>query len=185
MGEWGLCGRTILIMQYIFIIAVILLVITVLLFITNKQATSFDKGWIDLIKEKKVMADKIFVFQRDGELIIDGKKKLNFIKAISNNMAIYSNSDYINKFMLVFSGYPSIKVTFMEGYIAENKKLYYTYAYKKSYYNKLHLWMQKNGIFESKEVWIAKKNVNWKTFPSPMSSDINWEKRAQIGDLSN
>ncbi|WP_432633582.1 hypothetical protein [Brachyspira sp.] len=172
-------------MQYIFIIAVIFLVITVLFFITNKQTISFDKDWINLIKEKRVSADKNYIFQKDGELIIDGKKKLNFIKAISNNAAVYSHSDYINKFMLVFSDYPSIKVTFMEGYISENGKLYYTYAYKKSYYNKLHLWMQKNGVFESKEVWIAKKNINWKTFPAPMSNDINWEKRAPIGDLSN
>ena len=171
-------------MQYIFIIAVIFLVITVLFFITNKRIISFDKCWINLIKGKKVYADKNFVFQKDGELIIDGKKKLNFIKAISNNSAVYSHSDYINKFMLVFSGYPSVKVTFMEGYISENGKLYYTYAYKKSYYDKLHLWMQKNGIFESKEVWVAKKNINWKTFPAPMSNDINWEKRAPIGDLT-
>lgn len=172
-------------MQYIFIIAVIFLVITVLFLITNKRTISFDKDWINLIKYKTVKADKNFVFQKDGELIIDGKKKLNFIKAISNNAAVYSNSDYINKFMLVFSGYPSIKVTFMEGYISERGKLYYTYAYKKSYYNKLHLWMQKNGVFESKEVWIAKKNINWKTFPAPMSNDINWDKKAPIGDLSN
>ena len=172
-------------MQYIFIIAVIFLVIIVLFFITNKRTISFDKDWINLIKGKKVNADKIFVFQKDGELIIDGKKKLNFIKAISNNAAVYSHSDYLNKFMLVFSGYSSVKVTFMEGYISENGKLYYTYAYKKSYYDKLHLWMQKNGAFESKEVWIAKKNINWKTFPAPMSNDINWEKRAPIGDLSN
>lgn len=171
-------------MQYIFIIAVIFLVITVLFFITNKRIISFDKCWINLIKGKKVYADKNFVFQKDGELIIDGKKKLNFIKAISNNSAVYSHSDYINKFMLVFSGYPSVKVTFMEGYISENGKLYYTYAYKKSYYDKLHLWMQKNGVFESKEVWVAKKNINWKTFPAPMSNDINWEKRAPIGDLT-
>lgn len=171
-------------MQYIFIIAVIFLVIAVLFFITNKRTISFDKYWINLIKGKKVHADKNFIFQKDGELIIDGKKKLNFIKAISNNSAVYSHSDYINKFMLVFSGYPSVKVTFMEGYISENGKLYYTYAYKKSYYDKLHLWMQRNGIFESKEVWVAKKNINWKTFPAPMSNDINWEKRATIGDLT-
>ena len=171
-------------MQYIFIIAVIFLVIAVLFFITNKRTISFDKYWINLIKGKKVHADRNFVFQKDGELIIDGKKKLNFIKAISNNSAVYSHSDYINKFMLVFSGYPSVKVTFMEGYISENGKLYYTYAYKKSYYDKLHLWMQRNGIFESKEVWVAKKNINWKTFPAPMSNDINWEKRAPIGDLT-
>ena len=171
-------------MQYIFIIAVIFLVIAVLFFITNKRTISFDKYWINLIKGKKVHADRNFVFQKDGELIIDGKKKLNFIKAISNNSAVYSHSDYINKFMLVFSGYPSVKVTFMEGYISENGKLYYTYAYKKSYYDKLHLWMQKNGVFESKEVWVAKKNINWKTFPAPMSNDINWEKRATIGDLT-
>ena len=171
-------------MQYIFIIAVIFLVIAVLFFITNKRTISFDKYWINLIKGKKVHADRNFVFQKDGELIIDGKKKLNFIKAISNNSAVYSHSDYINKFMLVFSGYPSVKVTFMEGYISENGKLYYTYAYKKSYYDKLHLWMQKNGVFESKEVWVAKKNINWKTFPAPMSNDINWEKRAPIGDLT-
>ncbi|TKZ30410.1 hypothetical protein [Brachyspira catarrhinii] len=170
-------------MQYIFIIAVIFLVIAVLFFITNKRTISFDKDWVNLVKNKKVYADKNFVFQKDGELIIDGKKKLNFIKAISNNSAVYSHGDYINKFMLVFSGYPSIKVTFMEGYISENGKLYYTYAYKKSYYDKLHLWMQKNGVFESKEVWVAKKNINWKTFPAPMSNDINWEKRAPIGDL--
>ena len=144
-------------MQYIFIIAVIFLVIAVLLLITNKRTISFDKYWINLIKEKIVKADKNYTFQKDGEIIIDNKKKLNFIKAISNNMAVYSHSDYINKFMLVFSGYSSVKVTFMEGYIVENNKLYYTYAYKKSYYNKLHLWMQKNGVFESKEVWIAKK----------------------------
>lgn len=172
-------------MQYIFIISVIFLVIAVLFFITNNRTISFDKYWINLIKDKKVYADRNFVFQKDGELIIDGKKKLNFIKAISNNEAVYSHSDYISKFMLVFSGYPSIKVTFMEGYISEKGKLYYTYAYKKSYYDKLHLWMQKNGVFESKEVWVAKKNINWKTFPAPMSNDINWEKKAPIGDLSN
>ena len=159
-------------MQYIFIIAVIFLVIAVLLLITNKRTISFDKYWINLIKEKIVKADKNYTFQKDGEIIIDNKKRLNFIKAISNNMAVYSHSDYINKFMLVFSGYSSVKVTFMEGYIVENNKLYYTYAYKKSYYNKLHLWMQKNGVFESKEVWVAKKN-------------INWEKKAMIGDISN
>ena len=172
-------------MQYIFIIAVIFLVIAVLFFTTNNITVSFDKDWINLIKYKKVYADKNFVFQKDGELIIDGKKKLNFIKAISNNAAVYSHSDYISKFMLVFSGYPSIKVTFMEGYISENGKLYYTYAYKKSYYNKLHLWMQKNGVFESKEVWVAKKNINWKTFPAPTINDINWDKKAMIGDISN
>ena len=66
-------------MQYIFIIAVIFLVIAVLFFITNKQTVSFDKGWINLIKGKTVNADKNFVFQKDGEIIIDGKKKLNFI----------------------------------------------------------------------------------------------------------
>ena len=128
-------------MQYIFIIAVIFLVLTVLLLITNKRTISFDKYWINLIKEKIVKADKNYTFQKDGEIIIDNKKRLNFIKAISNNMAVYSHSDYINKFMLVFSGYSSVKVTFMEGYIVENNKLYYTYAYKKSYYNKLHLLM--------------------------------------------
>ena len=172
-------------MQYIFIIAVIFLVITVLLLITNKRTISFDKYWINLIKEKIVKADKNYTFQKDGEIIIDNKKRLNFIKAISNNMAVYSHSDYINKFMLVFFGYSSVKVTFMEGYIVENNKLYYTYAYKKSYYNKLHLWMQKNGVFESKEVWVAKKNINWKTFPAPTINDINWEKKAMIGDISN
>lgn len=172
-------------MQYIFIIAVIFLVLTVLLLITNKRTISFDKYWINLIKEKIVKADKNYTFQKDGEIIIDNKKKLNFIKAISNNMAVYSHSDYINKFMLVFSGYSLVKVTFMEGYIVENNKLYYTYAYKKSYYNKLHLWMQKNGVFESKEVWVAKKNINWKTFPAPTINDINWEKKAMIGDILN
>ena len=86
-------------MQYIFIIAVIVLVIAVLFFITNKRTISFDKCWINLIKGKTVKADKNFVFQKDGELIIDGKKKLNFIKAISNNSAVYSHSDYINKFI--------------------------------------------------------------------------------------
>ena len=172
-------------MQYIFIIAVIFLVLTVLLLITNKRTISFDKYWINLIKEKIVKADKNYTFQKDGEIIIDNKKRLNFIKAISNNMAVYSHSDYINKFMLVFSGYSLVKVTFMEGYIVENNKLYYTYAYKKSYYNKLHLWMKKNGVFESKEVWVAKKNINWKTFPAPTINDINWEKKAMIGDISN
>ena len=172
-------------MQYIFIIAVIFLVIAVLLLITNKRTISFDKYWINLIKEKIVKADKNYTFQKDGEIIIDNKKRLNFIKAISNNMAVYSHSDYINKFLLVFAGYSSVKVTFMEGYIVENNKLYYTYAYKKSYYNKLHLWMQKNGVFESKEVWVAKKNINWKTFPAPTINDINWEKKAMIGDISN
>ena len=68
-------------MQYIFIIAVIFLVIAVLFFTTNNITVSFDKDWINLIKYKKVYADKNFVFQKDGELIIDGKKKLNFIKA--------------------------------------------------------------------------------------------------------
>ena len=144
-------------MQYIFIIAVIFLVIAVLFFITNNITVSFDKDWINLIKYKKVYADKNFVFQKDGELIIDGKKKLNFIKAISNNAAVYSHSDYISKFMLVFSGYPSIKVTFMEGYISENGKLYYTYAYKKSYYDKLHLWMQKTEYSSRKKFGLRKK----------------------------
>ena len=166
-------------MQYIFIIAVIFLVLTVLLLITNKRTISFDKYWINLIKEKIVKADKNYTFQKDGEIIIDNKKRLNFIKAISNNMAVYSHSDYINKFMLVFSGYSSVKVTFMEGYIVENNKLYYTYAYKKSYYNKLHLWMQKNGVFESKEVWVAKKNINWKT----KNLDINGLKTSYRGNI--
>ena len=144
-------------MQYIFIIAVIFLVIAVLFFITNNITVSFDKDWINLIKYKKVYADKNFVFQKDGELIIDGKKKLNFIKAISNNAAVYSHSNYISKFMLVFSGYPSIKVTFMEGYISENGKLYYTYAYKKFYYDKLHLWMQKTEYSSRKKFGLRKK----------------------------
>ncbi|WP_242003959.1 hypothetical protein [Brachyspira aalborgi] len=158
-------------MQYIFIIAVIFLVIAVLFFITNNITVSFDKDWINLIKYKKVYADKNFVFQKDGELIIDGKKKLNFIKAISNNAAVYSHSNYISKFMLVFSGYPSIKVTFMEGYISENGKLYYTYAYKKSYYDKLHLWMQKTEYSSRKKFGLRKKN-------------INWEKKAPIWNLT-
>lgn len=144
-------------MQYIFIIAVIFLVIAVLLLITNKRTISFDKYWINLIKEKIVKADKNYTFQKDGEIIIDNKKRLNFIKAISNNMAVYSHSDYINKFMLVFSGYSSVKVTFMEGYIVENNKLYYTYAYKKSYYDKLHLWMQKTEYSSRKKFGLRKK----------------------------
>ena len=109
-------------MQYVFIIAVILLVLTVLLLITNKRAISFNKDWINLVKEKTVKADRNYIFQKDGEMIIDNKKKLNFIKAISNNMAVYSHSDYINKFMLIFSNYSSVKVTFMEGYIADKAK---------------------------------------------------------------
>ena len=158
-------------MQYIFIIAVIFLVIAVLLLITNKRTISFDKYWINLIKEKIVKADKNYTFQKDGEIIIDNKKRLIFIKAISNNMAVYSHSDYINKFMLVFSGYSSVKVTFMEGYIVENNKLYYTYAYKKSYYDKLHLWMQKTEYSSRKKFGLRKKN-------------INWEKKAPIWNLT-
>jgi len=172
-------------MQYIFIIFTILLVLAVLLLFTNKKSASYDREWIDLIKGKTVNSDKNYAFQKDAELLIDGKKKLNFVKARSNNSAVYEHSDYLNKFMLVFSGYPYVKVTFMEGYIAENNKLYYTYAYKKSYYGKLNSWMKKNGTFESKDVWTAKKNVNWKTFPAPNSNDINWEKKAKIGDISN
>lgn len=171
-------------MQYIFIIAVIPLVIAVLLFAANKNTATFDKKWINLVKEKTVKADKNYIFQKDGDIIVDGKKRLNFVKAVSNNSAIYENFDYLNKFMLVFSAYSSIKTAFMEGYIIENDKLYYTYAYKKSYYYKLRLWMEKNGAFESKEVWTANKNINWKTFPSPMSEDINWEKKAPIGEIS-
>ena len=63
-------------MQYIFIIAVIFLVIAVLLLITNKRTISFDKYWINLIKEKIVKADKNYTFQKDGEIIIDNKKRL-------------------------------------------------------------------------------------------------------------
>ena len=110
-------------------------------------------------------------------------KRMAIIKAKNNKMAVYSNTDFINKFMLVFSAYSSIKVTFMEGYIVENDKLYYTYAYKSSYYKKLNDWMKNNGVFESKEVWAANKKVNWKTFPAPRENDINWEKKVLIGDI--
>ena len=172
-------------MSYIYIILVILLVLSVLFFINNKAVISYDNAWIRLVKNRIVKeADRDYLFKEDGVLIINKKKRLNFIQAKHENMAVYSNTDYLNKFMLVFSGYPSIKVTFMEGYIVENNKLYYTYAYKPSYYTKLNKWMKFNGVFETKENWIAKKNVKWNTFPCPQSSDINWEKKAMIGSLS-
>lgn len=170
-------------MQYIFIIAVIIAVTTVLFFITNNKIISYDKDWIKTIKKRAVNADKKYVFEDNGDILIDNKKKLTLIKAKNNKMAIYSNSDFINKFMLIFSAYSSIKVTFMEGYIVENDKLYYTYAYKSSYYKKLNNWMKNNGVFQSKEVWVANKKVNWKTFPSPRENDINWEKKVLIGDI--
>ncbi|OEJ14591.1 hypothetical protein BFL38_07030 [Brachyspira hampsonii] len=172
-------------MSYIYIILVILLVLTVLFFINNKAVISYDNAWIKLVKKRVVKeADRYYSFNEDGVLTINKKKILNFIHAKHENMAVYSNTDYLNKFMLVFSGYPSIKVTFMEGYIVENNKLYYTYAYKSSYYTKLNKWMKSNGVFEDKENWVAKKNVKWNTFPCPQSSDINWEKKAMIGILS-
>ena len=170
-------------MQYIFIIAVIIAVTTVLFFITNNKIISYDKDWIKTIKKRVVNADKKYVFEDNGDILIDNKKKLTLIKAKNNKMAIYRNSDFINKFMLIFSAYSSTKVTFMEGYIVENDKLYYTYAYKSSYYKKLNNWMKNNGVFESKEVWVANKKVNWKTFPSPRENDINWEKKVLIGDI--
>ena len=170
-------------MQYLFIIAVIVIVIAVLFFITNNRVISYDRDWIQTIKKKVVNAEKKYVFQEDGSIVIDNKKKLTLIKAKNNNMAIYSNTDFINKFMLVFSAYSSIKVTFMEGYIVENDKLYYTYAYKSSYYKKLNDWMNANGVFQSKEVWVANKKINWKTFPAPRENDINWEKKVLIGDI--
>ena len=171
-------------MQYIFIILSIVLLLVVLLFISNKKVVSYDNEWVKLVRNRVVNADKHYLFKDDAELIIDNKKKLIFIKAKYNNMAVYSNTDYLNKFMLIFSGYPSIKAAFMEGYIVENNKLYYTYAYKSSYYDKLHNWMELNGVFQSKEVWVAKKNIKWNTFPSPQYNDINWEKKAMIGVLS-
>ena len=171
-------------MQYVFIILSIILLLVVLLFISNKKVVSYDNEWVKLVRNRTVNADKHYLFKDDAELIIDNKKKLIFIKAKYNNMAVYSNTDYLNKFMLIFSGYPSIKAAFMEGYIVENNKLYYTYAYKSSYYDKLHNWMELNGVFQSKEVWVAKKNIKWNTFPSPQYNDINWEKKAMIGVLS-
>ena len=171
-------------MQYVFIILSIISLLVVLLFISNKKVVSYDNEWVKLVRNRVVNADKHYLFKDDAELIIDNKKKLIFIKAKYNNMAVYSNTDYLNKFMLIFSGYPSIKATFMEGYIVENNKLYYTYAYKSSYYDKLHNWMELNGVFQSKEVWVAKKNIKWNTFPSPQYNDINWEKKAMIGVLS-
>ncbi|EKV56104.1 hypothetical protein A966_12106 [Brachyspira hampsonii 30446] len=172
-------------MSYIYIILVILLVLTVLFFINNKAIISYDNAWIKLVKNRVVKeADRYYSFNEYGVLTINKKNTLNFIQAKHENMAVYSNTDYLNKFMLVFSGYPSIKVTFMEGYIVENNKLYYTYAYKSSYYTKLNKWMKSNGVFENKENWVAKKNVKWNTFPCPQSSDINWEKKAMIGILS-
>lgn len=171
-------------MQYVFIILSIISLLVVLLFISNKKVVSYDNEWVKLVRNRVVNADKHYLFKDDAELIIDNKKKLIFIKAKYNNMAVYSNTDYLNKFMLIFSGYPSIKAAFMEGYIVENNKLYYTYAYKSSYYDKLHNWMELNGVFQSKEVWVAKKNIKWNTFPSPQYNDINWEKKAMIGVLS-
>ncbi len=170
-------------MQYIFIIAVIVAVIAVLFFITNNRVISYDGDWIRAVKRRAVNGDKKYIFEENGDIIIDNKKKLALIKAKNNKMAVYSNTDFINKFMLVFSAYGSIKVTFMEGYIVENDKLYYTYAYKASYYKKLNDWMKNNGVFESKEVWAANKKVNWKTFPAPRENDINWEKKVLIGDI--
>lgn len=170
-------------MQYVFIIAVIVIVTTILFFITNNKIISYDKDWIKTIKKRVVNADKKYVFEDNGDILIDNKKKLILIKAKNNKMAVYSNTDFLNKFMLVFSAYSSIKVTFMEGYIVENDKFYYTYAYKSSYYKKLNDWMNNNGVFESKEVWTANKKVNWKTFPAPKENDINWEKKVLIGDI--
>lgn len=171
-------------MQYIFIILVIILLLAVLFFINNKKVVSYDNEWVKLVRNRTVDSDKYYLFKDDAELIVDNKKKLIFIKAKYNNMAVYSNTDYLNKFMLIFSGYPSIKATFMEGYIVENNRLYYTYAYKSSYYERLHKWMELNGVFQSKEVWVAKKNIKWNSFPSPQYNDINWKKKAMIGLLS-
>lgn len=172
-------------MSYISIILVILLVLAVLFFISNKSVVSYDNAWIRLVKNRTIKnEDRNYLFKEDGEMLINNSKKLIFVKAKYENMAVYSNTDYLNKFMLVFSGYPSIKVTFMEGYIIENGNLYYTYAYKPSYYTKLNNWMKLNGVFQSKENWVANKNVKWNTFPSPKSYDINWEKKAMIGTLS-
>ena len=171
-------------MQYVFIITVIVIVTTILFFINNNRVISYDGDWIKIVKKRVVNADKRYVFEDNGDIVIDNKKKLILIKAKNNKMAVYSNTDFLNKFMLVFSAYPSIKVTFMEGYIIDNDKLYYTYAYKASYYKKLNDWMNVNGVFESKEVWVVNKKINWKTFPAPKENDINWEKKVLIGNIA-
>ena len=95
-------------MQYVFIILSIILLLVVLLFISNKKVVSYDNEWVKLVRNRTVNADKHYLFKDDAELIIDNKKKLIFIKAKYNNMAVYSNTDYLNKFMLIFSGYPFI-----------------------------------------------------------------------------
>lgn len=175
-------------MQYILILLVILLIVIVLFFLINNKnqySISYDNLWIKLVKNRAVKyADKKYLFIEDGTLIIDNKKKLNFIKSRSGNMAVYTNTDYLNKFMIVFSAYTYVKVTFMEGYIVENNKLYYTYSYKSSYYERLNNWMKLNGNFQSKDNWAANKNIKWNSFPSPKYADINWEKKAMIGVLS-
>ena len=68
-------------MQYIFIIAVIFIVIAVLFFITNSRVISYDKDWIKAVKRKVVNADKKYVFEENGDIIIDNKKKTYFNKS--------------------------------------------------------------------------------------------------------
>ncbi len=171
---------------------IIIIIILVLFFITNNTSNDsrvvFDNNdWMKLIKNKKINTydGRKYSFIDKGDILIDNEKKISFISYSGNNKAIYSNTDYINKFMLVFSNYPNIKTTFMEGYIIEDSKLYYTYAFRDKYYKRLNDWLITNGSFQADEVWISKKDINWKTFPAPTSKDINWEKKAFIGDIVN
>ena len=66
-------------MSYISIILVILLVLTVLFFITNKTVISYDNAWIKLVKTRIVKeADRDYLFREDGDLIINKKKRLKW-----------------------------------------------------------------------------------------------------------
>lgn len=160
------------------------LIISILTAILSFNITlSFDKLWIDTVKNKSVKGDRLYYFNLDGSLNIDGKKTLNFIKSKTKNTALYSNTDYINKFMFVFNDSPLVKVTFIEGYLLDGQELYYTYGYTKRYYESLNRWMRKNGVFKSDEVWKDNRNADWKSFPTPKDGDVNWSKKARIGVL--
>ena len=68
-------------MQYIFIIVVIVIVIAVLFFITSNRVISYDKDWIKAVKRKVVNGDKKYVFEENGDIVIDNKKKTYFDKS--------------------------------------------------------------------------------------------------------
>lgn len=170
-------------MEYV-ILATAFLVIFLLITFMLIGAPSYNKIWINSVKNKSALGSKTYSFQDNGNILLDNKKEIIFVSAMDKNIAVYSNTDYINKFMSVFSSCPNVKVTFMEGYALIDNNIYYTYAYTKKYYDRLNKWMNKNGIFKTKDIWTMKKSANWKAFPTPRYEDINWSKKAKIGNLS-